>query len=245
MSINLFLGRHHAGAAVQTYTQSWAVVDMAGLEVVIRKITIGRAVRAGIGGRTAGAIKAVLSVRALAILHIAVGRLIGVEAARAWASLVTRPGAVAVIARAAWASAIARLQGVGVKRPVILALAHRAWPTVTKAGALAVATATWASVAVATARATCASSTRAFALTHTLQHFSTGGTRRSSHYVTAWGAAQAAPQGLTAHGNRFGTFTFVGAKAFYGVAWQGLFGKQFDLGHKAFFVQTHQVYRFA
>jgi hypothetical protein len=75
-----------------------------------------------------------------------------------------------------------------------------------------------------------------FGVANTLHHFAARGFGCSCHDVTAWGLANAAPQGLTAHGNGFGLFVSVWAKVSYRHNRHLLFGKYFDVAHEALFV---------
>jgi hypothetical protein len=72
-----------------------------------------------------------------------------------------------------------------------------------------------------------------------LHHVGARGFSRCLHHVTARGTTCTAPQSLTAHGNGFGFFAGLGAKAFQNLDWNFLLGKAFDFHHETFFVQAH------
>lgn len=76
-------------------------------------------------------------------------------------------------------------------------------------------------------------------------HFAAGGLGGCLHHVTARGLACAAPDGLAAHGDGFGLFTCIGAKAFNDLHGDLLLGEALDLHHEAFFVHADQAHGFA
>ena len=83
------------------------------------------------------------------------------------------------------------------------------------------------------------------AFAYALQHFAARGFGRCRHHVAARRFAQAAPQGLATHGNRFGTFAVFGHKFRHVHTGNALLGEAFNRCQKAFFVQAHQAYGLA
>lgn len=128
-----------------------------------------------------------------------------------------------------------------------------AWGTVTKLGAFAIAWRTithtvTAHVAVgargtttfttlAATATTIATTASGFGVANALHHFAACGFGSSCHHVTAWGLANAAPQGLTTHGNGFSLFVGFGAKALYLDDRHLLFGEDFNVAHETLFIQ--------
>jgi hypothetical protein len=164
----------------------------------------------------------------------------------------------AVVELAGWTSALV-LWAIAVTGWTLAA----AWGTVTQLGAFAIACraithtvtahmatgARCAAFGVTTLATTTASAiataASGFGVANALHHFTACGFGCSSHHVTAWGLAQTTPQGLTAHGDGFGFFVSVWAKAFNGDHRHLLFGEDFDVAHETLFVQRHQAHSFA
>ena len=94
-----------------------------------------------------------------------------------------------------------------------------------------------------TATATFASRTFAFSNAH--HHVRASGLGSRLHHITAWRTACTAPQCLSAHGNGFGFFAWLRAKAFQNLNRDFLLGEAFDFHHETFFVQAHQAHSFA
>ena len=94
----------------------------------------------------------------------------------------------------------------------------------------------------ATAIATTASG---FGVANALHHFAASGFGCSSHHVTAWGLANAAPQGLTTHGDGLGLFVGFRTKTLNRNDRHLLLGEDFNVAHETLFVQRHQAYGFA
>jgi hypothetical protein len=88
--------------------------------------------------------------------------------------------------------------------------------------------------ATAAAIATTASG---FGVANALHHFTACSFGRRCHHVTAWGLANAAPQGLTTHGNGLCLFIGFGAKALNRNDRHLLFGEDFDVAHETLFIQ--------
>lgn len=105
-------------------------------------------------------------------------------------------------------------------------------------------TATFTTLA-ATATATIATTASSFGVANALHHFTACGFGRRCHHVTAWGLAQAAPQGLATHGNGLSLFVGLRAKALNRHDRHLLFGEDFDVAHETLFVQRHQAHGFA
>ena len=86
---------------------------------------------------------------------------------------------------------------------------------------------------------------RAFVGADAVHHFTACGLGGGRHHLAAGWLAQAAPQGLPAHGQRLGLFARLGLKTgdfdFFNV----LPGKALNVGHEAFFVQAHKADGFA
>ena len=74
------------------------------------------------------------------------------------------------------------------------------------------------------------------AFAHARHHLATCCLGRSLHHVAARRFAQAAPNGLAAHGQRLGAFVRVGFKAGHAYHFNVLLGKAFNFLHEAFFV---------
>ncbi len=92
----------------------------------------------------------------------------------------------------------------------------------------------------ATATASAATTARgAFGVTDALHHFVARCFGSGGHHVAAWGLAQTTPQGLTAHGNGFGSFIGLGTKPFHDDDGHLLLGEVLNVFHEAFFVQGH------
>ncbi|NBT93178.1 MAG: hypothetical protein EBT37_11500, partial [Betaproteobacteria bacterium] len=81
----------------------------------------------------------------------------------------------------------------------------------------------------------------AFLFAHALQHFGAGGFGGGLHHIAAGRFACAAPDGLAAHGDGFGTLAGFGFKASNHLHFDVLLGKALDVLHKAFFVHADQV----
>ncbi len=114
--------------------------------------------------------------------------------------------------------------------------------------ALAIAvTARWSATGCATAATVTpatmawARTASAFFLPHTVQHFGACGFGCGLHDIAAGRFARAAPNGLAAHGDGLGALTRFGGKALDQAHFNVLLGEVLNVGHKAFFVQTHQV----
>jgi hypothetical protein len=87
-----------------------------------------------------------------------------------------------------------------------------------------------------TTATTIATTASGFGVANALHHFAASRFGCCSHHVTAWGLADAAPQGLTAHRDGFGFFVSIWAKVgdrHYGHL---LFGEDFDVAHEALFI---------
>ena len=107
-------------------------------------------------------------------------------------------------------------------------IAFSAWGTLGIAVTTDMAVGAWGATTVATLGG--------FFLADALHHFLTRSFGCCGHdFATGW-FAQAAPQGLTAHGNGFGLFAFFGAKAFDDDHGHLLVGENFNVTHEALFV---------
>jgi hypothetical protein len=101
---------------------------------------------------------------------------------------------------------------------------------------MSTATTIAAAIALACALALCGP-----VVTDTLQHFGACGSGCSLHDIAAGWLTSATPDRLTAHGNGFCHFAWLGAKTVHHLDRNGLLGKALNVLHEAFFVQAHQV----
>ncbi|MES2954911.1 MAG: hypothetical protein V4711_05600, partial [Pseudomonadota bacterium] len=109
-----------------------------------------------------------------------------------------------------------------------LAAAAVAAPTVA-------ATAAAIAAAVATTTGVAATATLRLGFADTRHHFGSGCLGGGLHHVTAWRLANAAPDGLAAHGQRLGFFAGFGFKTGHGDFFDVLLGEALDVLHEAFF----------
>jgi hypothetical protein len=170
----------------------------------------------------------------------------------------------------AWATVVKLARGASTLALSIarLAVAITCWAfaaacrTVTKLGAFTIACGTIAHAVTAhmaagarcatfggatlttTTATTIATAASGFGVANTLHHFTASGFGCSRHHVTAWGLADTAPQGLTAHGDGFGLFVSVWAEVGHRHHRHLLFGKDFDVAHETLFIQRHQAHGF-
>jgi hypothetical protein len=98
---------------------------------------------------------------------------------------------------------------------------------------------------VAAATATVWRTTSGFLFTNALHHFTTCGFAGSSHDITRWWLANAAPQHLSAHGDWLGFFTLCWTKTVNNFDFNALVDETLYILHEAFFVHTDQTDRFA
>src|SRR6185436_18471 len=106
-------------------------------------------------------------------------------------------------------------------------------------------------IACAVARAVARSIARAAAFTafglgglvvaDALHHFAAGRSGGRLHHFAARRFAQTSPDGLAAHGNRFGALAGLGREAFDHLRGNPLLGEALDLLHEAFLIQAHQA----
>lgn len=117
--------------------------------------------------------------------------------------------------------------------------------TVTAHMAIRARCATFRSTTLTTTTATAiATAASGFGVANALHHFAACSLGCCSHYVAAWGLANATPQGLTAHGNGFCFFVSVWTKVGHRHHGHLLFGEDFDVAHETLFVQRHQAHGF-
>ena len=142
-----------------------------------------------------------------------------------------------------WALTLALWAVVAARRAVtkLFGTLPVAWRTITHTVTAHVAvgargTTTFTTLA-APATATIATTASGFGVANALHHFAACGFGSSCHHVTAWGLANAAPQGLTTHGNGFSLFVGFGAKALYLDDRHLLFGEDFNVAHETLFIQ--------
>ena len=82
---------------------------------------------------------------------------------------------------------------------------------------------------------------RGLAFAHALHHLGARRLGGGLHHVAAGRLAGTAPDGLAAHGDRLGLFTWLGAEAFDVFDGELLLGEAFDVHHEAFLVQADQA----
>ena len=134
---------------------------------------------------------------------------------------------------------------------ISLKVATAAWAAASAVtSALSISATTAATARTATIAASVAASTTstaaaiaATAIAHALQHFCASSFGGCHHHIAAWWLAGATPDGLTAHGNRFGALSWLRSESVDQNHFNILFGETLNVLHEAFFIQANQAYR--